>query len=47
VRSLEACDWSRCEEILLQLNLAEGAIASIYTESLRWTSTMTGEDPQP
>jgi EAL and modified HD-GYP domain-containing signal transduction protein len=47
IRSLESCDWGRCEEIQHQLGLAEGAIASLYTESLRWTSTMTGENPLP
>ena len=34
---------TRCEEIQHQLGLAEGAIATAYTESLRWASTMTGE----
>lgn len=47
VRSLESCDWARCEEIQVQLGLDEGAIATLYTESLRWTSTMTGEEPNP
>jgi c-di-GMP-related signal transduction protein len=45
IRSLESCDWPRCEEIQLQLGLAEDAIAAAYTESLHWAATMTGEDP--
>lgn len=44
VRSLESCDWTRCEDIQHQLGLAEGAIATAYTESLRWASAMTGDD---
>ena len=47
VRSLEACDWNRSEEIRLRLSLAEGAIAAAYAESLRWASIMTGEQPGP
>jgi EAL and modified HD-GYP domain-containing signal transduction protein len=45
IRSLEACDWTRCEEVQLQLSLAEVAIARAYAESLRWAYTMTGEEP--
>jgi EAL and modified HD-GYP domain-containing signal transduction protein len=44
IRSLESCDWPRCEEIQIQLGLAEDAIAAAYTESLHWAATMTGED---
>ena len=44
VRGLESCDWPRCEEIQHLLGLAEGAIAAAYTDSLRWASTMTGEN---
>lgn len=47
VRSLESCDWARCEQIQQRLGLAEGAIAAAYTESLRWASAMTGEDQVP
>jgi c-di-GMP-related signal transduction protein len=43
VRSLESCDWQRCEVIQHRLGLAEGAIASMYAQSLRWASTMVGE----
>lgn len=43
VRGLESCDWARCEEIQLQLGLAEGAIAAAYTKALRWAAAMTGE----
>lgn len=44
VRGLESCDWNRCEEIQHQLGLAEGAIATAYTEALRWASAMSGND---
>ena len=47
VRSLEACDWSRCEQIQHQLGLAEGSIAATYAQSLRWASTMIGRELQP
>jgi len=47
VRGLENCDWTRCEEIQLQLGLAEGAIAAAYTEALRWAAAMTGENAPP
>jgi EAL and modified HD-GYP domain-containing signal transduction protein len=43
VRSLESCEWQRCEEIQNLLGLAEGAIASIYVDSMRWASTMMGQ----
>lgn len=46
VRSLESCDWDRAEEIQHRLGLAEGAIALLYTEALRWSSSMTGEESQ-
>lgn len=42
VRSLEYCEWQRCEEIQRLLGLAEGSIASIYVEALRWASAMAG-----
>ncbi|MGB9028526.1 MAG: HDOD domain-containing protein [Acidobacteriaceae bacterium] len=44
VRSLEACDWIRCEQIQHQLGLAEGAIAAMYAQSLRWASTMVSQE---
>jgi EAL and modified HD-GYP domain-containing signal transduction protein len=47
VRSLEACDWDRCEQIQQQLGLAEGSIAAMYAQSLRWASTMIGRELQP
>jgi c-di-GMP-related signal transduction protein len=43
VRSLECCDWTRCDQIQTELGLAEGAIASLYTEALRWAAFVTGE----
>jgi c-di-GMP-related signal transduction protein len=47
VRSLEACDWNRCDQIQTQLRLAEGAIAATYAQSLRWASTMLSDQPRP
>jgi EAL and modified HD-GYP domain-containing signal transduction protein len=47
VRSLEACDWNRCEQIQLQLGLAEGVIAAMYAQSLRWASKMIGQEIVP
>ncbi len=44
VRGLESCDWHRCEVIQHSLGLAEGAIAAMYAESLRWASTMIGQE---
>jgi EAL and modified HD-GYP domain-containing signal transduction protein len=43
VRSLEACDWVGCEKTQHRLGLAEGAIAAIYAQSLRWASSMIGQ----
>jgi c-di-GMP-related signal transduction protein len=43
VRALEACDWHRCEQIQAQLGIAEGTIAAMYAQSLRWASAMLGE----
>ena len=42
VRGLESCDWDRAEETRLRLGLAESDIALLYTDALRWASTMTG-----
>lgn len=42
VCSLEACEWRECEEMQRLLGLAEGTIASLFVESLRWTSGMLG-----
>ena len=47
VRGLEACDWHRCEQVQLELGLAEGAIAAMYTQALRWASSMTDEQLAP
>jgi c-di-GMP-related signal transduction protein len=44
VRSLESCDWPRCEEISQQLALPEDTIASLYAESVRWASTMIASE---
>lgn len=44
VRSLESCDWQRCEAIQQNLGVPEGAIASMYAESLRWASAMIGQE---
>ncbi|HEX4308449.1 MAG TPA: HDOD domain-containing protein [Acidobacteriaceae bacterium] len=44
VRSLEGCDWQRCEQIQQQLGLGEGLIAATYAQSLRWASTMVGQE---
>ncbi|HEY1498952.1 MAG TPA: HDOD domain-containing protein [Acidobacteriaceae bacterium] len=47
VRSLESCDWPRCEHIQHELGLAEGMIAATYAQSLRWASTMVGQELLP
>jgi c-di-GMP-related signal transduction protein len=47
VRSLEACDWQRCEQIQLELALAEGAIAASYAQALRWASSMVSQELLP
>jgi EAL and modified HD-GYP domain-containing signal transduction protein len=44
VRGLESCDWLRCEKLQNQLGIAEGMIAARYAESLRWASTMLGDE---
>ena len=41
VRSLESCEWGRCEQIQNRLGLAEGTISSIYVDSMRWASSVT------
>ena len=43
VRSLESCDWPQCDRIQNQLGLAEGVIAGYYAQSVRWASTMLGD----
>lgn len=40
VRSLEACDWSDCQQIQHRLGLTEHAIAGAHVEALRWASSM-------
>jgi EAL and modified HD-GYP domain-containing signal transduction protein len=42
IRSLERCDWARCEAMQHRLQLADGAIAAAYTQSLHWAAAMTG-----
>jgi EAL and modified HD-GYP domain-containing signal transduction protein len=44
VRSLESCDWDRCEKIQLRLGLAEGSIAAMHLDSMRWASSMTSNE---
>lgn len=43
LRALEACDWERCDQIQSRLGLAEGVIAALYAESLRWATTTLGD----
>jgi c-di-GMP phosphodiesterase len=47
VRALESCDWVRCEKIQHQLGLAEGVIAGMYAQSLRWASAMLADPSNP
>jgi EAL and modified HD-GYP domain-containing signal transduction protein len=42
IRSLERCDWARCEAMQHRLQLADGAIAAAYTQSLHRAAAMTG-----
>jgi len=37
-RSLEVCDWNRCEGIRVNLGLPEGDVAAKYVESLGWAA---------
>lgn len=39
VRSLEICDWSRCEDLRTNLGLAESAVAGLYVECLGWAAS--------
>lgn len=39
-RSLEACEWERCEEIQQALGLAEGFVSSRHVEAIRWAAAM-------
>lgn len=43
VRSLEVCDWHRCEQIQMELGLPEGVIAAMYAQALRWASSMVDQ----
>lgn len=43
VRSLESCDWQRCQETQRLLGLEEGFIASTYVEALRGASALMRE----
>jgi EAL and modified HD-GYP domain-containing signal transduction protein len=43
-RSLESCDWQRCEELQHQLGLAEGSVAASYVEAIRWAAVMIGNE---
>jgi EAL and modified HD-GYP domain-containing signal transduction protein len=47
VRSLEACDWQRCQEAQRLLGLEEGLIASTYVEALRGASVLMRETRFP
>jgi c-di-GMP-related signal transduction protein len=47
VRSLESCDWTRCDDIQRQIGLTETAIATAYTRSLQWAAAMSGNDVGP
>jgi c-di-GMP-related signal transduction protein len=38
VRSLEACDWVRCETLREPTGLSESTIAAMYVDSLRWAA---------
>lgn len=38
VRALESCDWQRCENLRLSLNLSESAISAMYVEALSWVA---------
>jgi c-di-GMP-related signal transduction protein len=38
VRSLESCDWQRCETLRLALNLTESAVSTMYVDSLNWVA---------
>ncbi|MGC2620294.1 MAG: HDOD domain-containing protein [Acidobacteriaceae bacterium] len=38
VRSLESCDWQRCEDLRLSLNLSESTISAMYVDSLSWVA---------
>jgi c-di-GMP-related signal transduction protein len=39
VRSLEACDWGRCENLREPLGLTESAVASMYVDSMNWAAS--------
>lgn len=39
-RSLEACEWDRCEEAQHALKLEEGAVSSVHVEAVRWAAAM-------
>lgn len=43
VRSLESCDWQRCQETRRLLGLDEALIASTYVQALRGASAMIRE----
>lgn len=38
VRSLEVCDWARCEVLRAGAGLTESDVAALYVESLRWAA---------
>jgi c-di-GMP-related signal transduction protein len=40
VRSLETCDWGRCETVGNSLGLAESTVAAAYLESLQWAASV-------
>ncbi|MFP5227803.1 MAG: EAL and HDOD domain-containing protein [Acidobacteriota bacterium] len=47
VRSLESCDWKKCDTVRLDLSLSESDIAAAYTTSLHWAASMSGEGIPP
>jgi EAL and modified HD-GYP domain-containing signal transduction protein len=38
VRSLECCDWQRCESLRHPLGLSESAVSAMYVDSLSWVA---------
>jgi c-di-GMP-related signal transduction protein len=47
VRSLEICDWSRCEAVREKVGLRESELAAMYVASLRWAAdSLRPEGPE-
>ena len=38
VRSLESCDWQRCEYLRHTIGLSEGEVSAMYVDSLSWVA---------